>query len=330
VTVHDDLLAAIAAMPVSDETVPPGIDSFWVEISRLCLVGWANEIDRDAARIASSLQIARVAGATPTAEQIASLEEAFWRVRSATEKVDAVIALGYGPTGLRLYDARRKGLRFEPDSDENSQLLKDIGTETALSLRSARAALEGERATLRRHQLMHSVVPIAKLHDLAPYIVVHHRDGRVIPGGFELSRLAPERWAEGVSTAAAADLFKRRLHEAERSLQQLEALLAALAKSLAVDARVEVPQRVYLEEDKRTITFELPKSTAPVPRVEVEFVVDGDPSVPARVFSTQRKMHAGEELRLEDAVWRVIRVEDTNDGHIDQIAYCRRTPYSDT
>jgi hypothetical protein len=29
-------------------------------------------------------------------------------------------------------------------------------------------------------------------------------------------------------------------------------------------------------------------------------------------------------------VWRVIRVEDTNDGHIDQIAYCRRTPYSDT
>jgi hypothetical protein len=187
-------------------------------------------------------------------------------VRSATEKVDAVIALGYGPTGLRLYDARRKGLRFEPDSDENSQLLKDIGTETALSLRSARAALEGERATLRRHQLMHSVVPIAKLHDLAPYIVVHHRDGRVIPGGFELSRLAPERWAEGVSTAAAADLFKRRLHEAERSLQQLEALLASLAKSLAVDARVEVPQRVYLEEDKRTITFEPPKSTAPVPR----------------------------------------------------------------
>jgi hypothetical protein len=128
VTVHDDLLAAIAAMPVSDETVPPGIDSFWVEISRLCLVGWANEIDRDAARIASSLQIARAAGATPTDEQIASLEEAFWRVRSATEKVDAVIALGYGPTGLRLYDARRKGLRFDPDSDENSQLLKDIGT----------------------------------------------------------------------------------------------------------------------------------------------------------------------------------------------------------
>jgi hypothetical protein len=209
VTVHDDLLAAIAAIPISDETVPPGIDSFWVEISRLCLVGWTNEIDRDAARIASSLQIARAAGATPTDEQIASLEEAFWRVRSATEKVDAVIALAYGPTGLRLYDARRKGLRFDPDSDENSQLLKDIGTETALSLRSARAALEGERATLRRHQLMHSVVPIAKLHDLAPYIVVHHRDGRVIPGGFELSRLAPERWAEGVSTAAAADLFKR-------------------------------------------------------------------------------------------------------------------------
>jgi hypothetical protein len=104
----------------------------------------------------------------------------------------------------------------------------------------------------------------------------------------------------------------------------------ALAKSLAVDARVEVPERVYLEEDKRTITFELPKSTGPLPHVEVEFVVDGDPSVPAGVFSSQRKMNVGEELRLEDGVWRVIRVEDTNDGHIDQIAYCRRTPYSDT
>jgi len=113
-------------------------------------------------------------------------------------------------------------------------------------------------------------------------------------------------------------------------VQQLEELLAALAKSLAVDARVEVPQRVYLEEDKRTITFELRTSTAPAPHFEIEFVVDGDPSVPARMFSSQRKMHVGEELPLEDGVWRVIRVEDSNDGHIDQVAYCRKTPHSDT
>jgi hypothetical protein len=135
---------------------------------------------------------------------------------------------------------------------------------------------------------------------------------------------------EGALHAQLKDWYRRHGDRIEQVVDGFVVDLAALAKSLAVDARVEVPQRVCLEEDKRTITFELPKSTAPVPRVEVKFVVDGDPSVPARVFSTERKMHVGEELRLEDAVWRVIRVEDTNDGHIDQIAYCRRTPYSDT
>jgi hypothetical protein len=330
VSVHDDLSAAINTMPVSERPVPTVIDPFWVQISRLCLDGWAKEIERDADRATAGLDIARAAQGEPTDDQVTGLEEAFWRLRSAAEKVDALIAVAYGPAGLHPYDRRSKGLQFRPDRRENGRLLKAIGSPSALAVRAARAALEGERATLRRHQLMHSIVPIAKLHDLAPYIVVHHRDGRIIPGGFELSRLTPAKWDEGISSAAPGDLFRRRLHEAERSGQKLATLLEALAGSLPVDARIEVPPFVYLEEDERIISLELPASTGPVRNYKVRFVVENDPSVADRVFSSQRLTRVGEELPLEGGVWRAIRVEEGTGDTEDQVVYCRRTPHADT
>ena len=259
----------------------------------------------------------------PTDDQVAGIEEAFWRIRVATEKVDALIAVAYGVDSLYPSDNRRKGLRFRPDNETNGTLLREMGSGTALALRSARAALEGERATLRRHQLVHSVVPIAKLHDLAPFLLAHHRDGRIIPGGFELSRLTPERWMEGVETAAPADLFRRRLEEAERSLVKLEKLVAALVESLPVDAQIQIPQFVYLDEDERTLSLELPIPSGPPRSLEIEFVVDGDPEGPSHIISSDREIRVGEELTLDDGCWRVIRIEAAAGDPIDQIAYCR-------
>jgi hypothetical protein len=316
-------------MPVSDEQVPSAIDDFWVVIARGCILSWAEELTRDADRVRGGLETARECGDEPTDDQIAALEEAFWRIRAATEKVDALVAVAYGAKALRPYDSRNKGLRFRPDYEANSALLKSLGTETALALRSARAALESERATLRRHQLVHSVVPIAKLHDLAPYIVVHHRDGRIIPGGYELSRLTPERWMEGINSAAPADLFRRRLEEADRSLAKLDELVGALAISVPRDARVEVPQLIYLDEDDRTISLERPTSSGPPRRIDIRFVVGGDPSGPTHLISSERTIKVGEELTIDDGSWRVIRTEAGAGDSEDQIAYCRVTPRQD-
>jgi hypothetical protein len=35
-------------------------------------------------------------------------------------------------------------------------------------------------------------------------------------------------------------------------------------------------------------------------------------------------------IQFPETVWRVARVEGSNDEHVDQVAYCRKTPHSDT
>jgi len=189
---YEDLRAAIEAMPVSDVPPPSAIDSFWEVIARSCIQGWADELSRDAARARRAIEVAQGSSGDPTDDEIAALEEAFWRTRAASEKADALIAVAYGANALRPYNARAKGIRFRPEYKANSTLLKKLGTDTALALRAARAAMEGERAKLRRNQLVHSVVPIAKLHDLAPMVVVHHHNGSILR--YEMSRLNPAQW----------------------------------------------------------------------------------------------------------------------------------------
>jgi hypothetical protein len=121
---YDDLAAAIDALPVSEEHVPSAIDDFWIVIARGCILSWAEELTRDAGRSRRGLETARECEGEPTDEQVAGLEEAFWRIRAATEKVDALIAVAYGANALRPYDNRNKGLRFRPDYEANSELLK--------------------------------------------------------------------------------------------------------------------------------------------------------------------------------------------------------------
>jgi hypothetical protein len=89
---YDDLAAAIDALPVSEEHVPSAIDDFWIVIARGCILSWAEELTRDAGRSRRGLETARECEGEPTDEQVAGLEEAFWRIRAATEKVDALIA----------------------------------------------------------------------------------------------------------------------------------------------------------------------------------------------------------------------------------------------
>jgi hypothetical protein len=131
---------------------------------------------------------------------------------------------------------------------------------------------------------------------------------------------------EGIDSAAPADLFRRRLHEAERSLTKLDELVGALARSMLIDARVEVPQFIYLDEDERTISLKRPTSSGPTRSIDIRFLVDGDPSGASHLISSEREIRVGEELTLDDGIWRAIRTEAGRGDSEDQIVYCRVRP----
>lgn len=260
----------------------------------------------------------------PDDDQIASLEEALWRISAAAEKIDAIIAILFGPSGIELYDATARSIRFRPSFDDNSLRLREIGTPATQRLRETRAKIEGERALLRRHQLIHSLAPLVDLHDLVCYVLVHHRDGRIVPGGYELGRLGPERWNEGIEELRPEVLFGRRLEEANNAHTALLDVLAALAEAIETDAMIRVPQFVYRDASTHTLALERPEPTRPLPSFNVEFVLGREAAATRRIISCSYKMVPGTELNFEDADWRVISAKDVDDDRIDQVAYCIR------
>jgi hypothetical protein len=158
-------------------------------------------------------------------------------------------------------------------------------------------------------------------HDLATYVLVHHRDGRIISGGYELGFLGPERWNEGVSSLQPEVLFARRLEEAERARARLADLVDALTEALRAEARIEVPPIVYIDEDTGELALERPESKGPVQNFNIEFVLGVGETAIHRPISSTYKMRPGMELDLGDGRWRVFRVVDGESEGIDQFAF---------
>jgi len=317
------LETAIAQLEAEAEHAPRDLNSFWVDCVRISAGAWARELLRDLRRSERALgEAAAASDAPPSDDEIASLEEALWRLSAAVEKVDAIIAIVFGPAGIELYDATARSIRFRPSFDDNGQRLREVGTTTAERLREARAKVEGERALLRRHQLVHSLAPLVELHDLVCYVLVHHRDGRIIPGGYELGRLGPERWNEGIRELQAEVMFARRLKEAIAAHSAVVDLVVAIAAAIEADGVIRVPQFVYRDADTRTLALERPESKGPVPSFEVEFVLGREADAPRRLVTCSYKMVPGLEINFDDGVWRVIRIEDGDGEPADQFAYC--------
>jgi hypothetical protein len=314
---------AIAELEAETEEAPRDLNSFWVDCVRISAGAWARELLRDLRRSERALREAAVApDAPPSDDEIASLEEALWRLSAAVEKADAIIAIVFGPAGIELYDATARSIRFRPSFDDNSQRLREIGTTAAERLRQARAKVEGERALLRRHQLVHSLAPLVELHDLVCYVLVHHRDGRIIPGGYELGRLGPERWNEGIRELRPEVMFARRLKEANDAHSAVVDVLVALAAAVEADGAIRVPQLVYRDAETRALALERPEPKGPVPSFEIEFVLGREAGATRRLLTCSYKMIPGLEIDFDDGVWRVIRVEDADGDPADQFAYC--------
>src|SRR5207245_7528054 len=93
----EQLREAIAQLRPGEDRPPAEIADFWDDILRMTLDGWAQALARDVRRAATALdEAAEAAGKAPTDDQVAAVEECLWRLASATDKVDAIISLGFG------------------------------------------------------------------------------------------------------------------------------------------------------------------------------------------------------------------------------------------
>jgi hypothetical protein len=288
---------------------------------RWTLDGWAAGIERDLRRAEAAYAAAQAAaGQAPDDDQVAALEECLWRISTGTEKVDALISLAFNADPIVVVADNPTQITMRPSRDRNKERLKDIGEPSALKLIEARATLSGERSRLRRHQIAHSLPALDDLQDLACFIRVHHRDGRVF--GYELVRWTPERWNEGISELTPEALFGQRLEEARRGLAALVRVVEALADVLVEAATVRVPQFVYYDHDTNTYAPKPPSPTGPPKSLEIDFVLEQSDPLRTRRVSSPSLVQLGTEIPFDDGVWRVVALDGGKEG-ADQTAICR-------
>lgn len=254
----------------------------------------------------------------PDDDQIASLEECFWRTAAAIEKFDTLVALAFNASPLRPQRSDAVRLDLRPSIERNKQTLRELESEAARELIERRSQISGSRAELRRNQVMHSLAPLASADDLACFIRVYHRDGRIMVGGCEVVRFTPERWDEGIKELKPEVLFARRLLEAERALGGLRDAVRALIAALKSNGALREPQWLYREYDTREYALERPKSKAPPTRFAVDFVfkregIDDE----VRRIDCESVPRPGTEISFDDGEWRVIEVKSSDDTSVE-------------
>jgi hypothetical protein len=315
----DELLELIAALPVETTgRLPQLVEDAWPDLVLISLRGWARGLGRDLRRAAKALADAQAVGAAaPDDDQLGSLQECFWRIAAAVEKFDALVSLAYAAEPLRPEREKPTRLEMRPSVERNRKKLRELDSPAAEELIESRSKIGGTRAELRRNQVMHSLAPLASLDDLAPFIKVIHRDGRIMVGGYEPCRFTPARWDEGIETLAPQELFARRLLEAERALDDLHVAVRALIAALKSNGVLREPQWIWIEETNGVCTLERPASQGPPKRYQVEFVFRHPDREERRSISCESIPPPGTDIPFDDGSWRVIESQTVEDEHFD-------------
>src|SRR6266508_4181212 len=147
----DEFLAVIDTLPIaSTGRLPQLVEDAWPDMVLISLRNWARGIGRDLHRAAGALAAARpTPGTAPDGDQIASLEECFWRIAAAVEKFDALVALAFGGEPLRPQRQQPTRLEMRPSSERNKARLREVETDAAKELIDRRSKIGGTRAGLR-------------------------------------------------------------------------------------------------------------------------------------------------------------------------------------
>jgi hypothetical protein len=316
----DELIEVIGGLPVETSgRLPELAERTWPDCVVISLRAWARGVGRDMRRASGALAAARAtAGAAPDDDQIASLEECFWRIAAAIEKFDTLIALAFNARPLRPQRGNATRLELRPSVDRNKQALRQLDSEAVSELIERRSRIGGSRAELRRNQVMHSLAPLASTEDLSCFIRVYHRDGRIMVGGYEVVRLTPHRWDEGIKELKPEVLFARRLLDAERALEGLRDAVTALIAALKSDGALREPQWLYRDYDTGEYALERMKPKGPPARFVVDFVFKREGFDDAvRRIDCESVPRPGTEITFDDGDWRVIEVKSSDEATVE-------------
>ncbi|MHB8644148.1 MAG: hypothetical protein ACYDA3_14830 [Gaiellaceae bacterium] len=112
---------AIKNLSLGDERPPLDVGSHWDDAVRWTLDGWVAALERDLRRAENALAVSSESVDTaPTDDQVAALEECLWRIASATDKVDAIVALAFSGQPFMVVADDPTQITMRPSRDRNT------------------------------------------------------------------------------------------------------------------------------------------------------------------------------------------------------------------
>ena len=218
-------------------------------------------LQRDLERLQALVAAAREAGRPGG---VASLEEGFWRVDAACEKIMAILCLALGVHAVVVRDGR---LFFRPNEDPaRSKAVAELRKRAATSHQVRRLAEIYEQLVVAiryRNQVSHGLSSIDNTFR-APFVAVY-LDSDLNVRRIEPSHLVPEGVLDGSDISAAA-LFTRALDVAEQASDLLREALPALAATIKSGVIRPGPFVFYRElEDGTPEVFAVPPASSDTP-----------------------------------------------------------------
>jgi hypothetical protein len=249
------LRQAIEDLPVGRPILAVDEKDIWPDLARRCLSTWAQEFERDLEIASSRLQLAReqsriddlglddakaFARISLAAEP---LEDALWRVAAAREKLEVIVALALG---IRVFVLEGQTVRLEPDVKGLKALLNGFSEGEEARFKKAALALVEHRAIPLRHQLMHSLAPIAGTSPLFFMQTGHRREGEVFR--YTIRPVFPDGTIRE-DAVTPSQVFTRACTLTGEALDLLGEANAALPAVIRRSGRVHAPHVVYWDAD---------------------------------------------------------------------------------
>lgn len=253
---NSPLRQAIEDLPLGKPLLSGEPLDLWASLGKGCLTTWALELERDleiaAARLGTARERSRIEeiglndpeAPGRIAEAAEPLEGALWRVAAAREKLEVVVALAFG---VRAFTLEGKAARLEPDVKGLKALLAGFTEGEAARFRDAALALVNHPAIRLRHQLMHSLAPIAGTSPIF-YVQTGHR----YPNGevylYTLRPVYPEGTLRE-NAVTPQQVFARAHTLTSEALDLLLTATAELPAVLRKRGRLDRPPLVYWDVD---------------------------------------------------------------------------------
>jgi len=217
-------------------------DYYSWEAGRMALVFWADALVRDIDRLHTLLDASKACTAA-AGDGTLPLEEAFWRIDAACEKIRALLALSLGVPALVV---EKNALYFRPAGnawDRVQHKLRELARSDPEVSKLAKLYDELSEATEYRNQVSHSLSAICHTY-LAPYVGVY-LNSELDEAKVLHHYLAPKGLFAPGEGIGAPELLARALRTAEAAAASLEQAALMLAGLIQRHGVLDCGPRVY-------------------------------------------------------------------------------------